>query len=690
MVHYQAAFKLSPSDARALERARAIYREMGNLEMVATLLGLELKVTTDAARKAEVEGKLGVALLDLGKRDQALPHLEAAAAARPDDGEIRDALAAANYDREDWLGEAERLTKQAEKADSSTAARIMLRVARIYRMEVPADPAYVEALQKVVANEPQHEQANFLLEGALGAQKRFDDIVKLHENRAFACADEREQAELYRRFASMWALRWNDVERSAHFYRKALQAYYGDGLSQGAQFLGHLAAFGFLREIEGAKGEWAKLLAIADLGLALGADRGRAGDPGHAGRRHLVEGDARLGEGQGLLRAGRSASTPSPKSCTRSCATPRARSSRRRSSAPTRSWRRSRWRRRQRRDRAAGAGGAAPSAPPPATAEAPATTPVKEPPQKGNGKKKRAKSEEPMDAPREEQPEDMPPAPSKADEPAPASEPEVRAKRSRRPAAGEGDEPAGDDRAPSAARREDSATTCARRWTPRTRRSRPASTRASRRGGRSCRPTRRCARRAASCSACTPRPSAGTRSSSCIKEEVEKLADTTPDEKVALLYEMVDVYKTRLKLDTMVVNTYNAILALRPTEQRALDALAAQYEHMKRWPDLIGVLQKKAPTLTDGARAGRALPAHRQPVPGEVLERRRGDQGVREGARARRAATRRRSRTSSELREAPRLGEADRRPPEARSSASPNPASAAPSSSRSPSWPRRS
>ena len=84
-----------------------------------------------------------------------------------------------------------------------------------------------------------------------------------------------------------------------------------------------------------------------------------------------------------------------------------------------------------------------------------------------------------------------------------------------------------------------------------------------------------------------------------MKEEVEKLPDTTPDEKVALLFEMVDIYKTRLKLDTMVVNTYNAILALRPTEQRALDALATQFEHMKRWPDLIGVLQKKAPTLDD-------------------------------------------------------------------------------------------
>src|SRR5262245_18446778 len=159
MVHYQAAFKLSPQDARALERARSIYREMGNLEMVATLLGLELKVTQDPARRALVEGKWGIALLDLGKRDQAVPHLEAAAAARPDDKEIVDAQAAASYDREDWLGDVERLQHAAEKVDSSQAARIHLRIARVYRLEGITDAAYIEALQKVVANDPQNEQA---------------------------------------------------------------------------------------------------------------------------------------------------------------------------------------------------------------------------------------------------------------------------------------------------------------------------------------------------------------------------------------------------------------------------------------------------------------------------------------------------------------------------------------------------
>ena len=596
MVHYQAAFKLSPSDARALERARAIYREMGNLEMVATLLGLELKVTTDPTRKADVEGRLGIALLDLGKRDQSLPHLEAAAAARPDDGEIRDALAAANYDREDWLGEAERLTKQAEKADSSAAARIMLRVARIYRMEVPADPEYLTALGRVVANEPQHEQANFLIEGALGSQKRFDEIVKLHENRAFACADEREQAELYRRFASMWALRWNDVERSAHFYRKALQAYYGDGLSQGAEFLGHLAAFGFLKEIDGPKGEWAKLLAIADLGLRSGLTEDEqailATQAGVISWKEMHDSEKAKSYFEQVKRINpESEELHAFMRDTEGAVKPAVQ---------------------QRANalmaalgvEASGNGASAAPLPPPPAAAA-VEVPVKEPPQKGNGKKKRAKSEEPMDAPREEQPEDMPPAPSKADEPAPESEPEVRAAQKPEPKPEKIDEPGKKPEVPvgdkAPAQRDEKIPDDVKSAMDAAHKAESAGPDKGIEAWRKivqANPTLRGPRR--ELQRVYTKAERWNALIELMKEEVEKLPDTTPEEKVALLYEMVDVYKTRLKLDTMVVNTYNAILALRPTEQRALDALAAQFEHMKRWPDLIGVLQKKAPTLSAG------------------------------------------------------------------------------------------
>jgi tetratricopeptide (TPR) repeat protein len=57
---------------------------------------------------------------------------------------------------------------------------------------------------------------------------------------------------------------------------------------------------------------------------------------------------------------------------------------------------------------------------------------------------------------------------------------------------------------------------------------------------------------------------------------------------------MIEVYRDRLKLDVMVINAFNQILNIQPTNTEAGDALAAQYETMKRWPDLISLLRKKA------------------------------------------------------------------------------------------------
>ena len=51
MVNYQKAFKLFPQDVRPLVRARNIYREMGNLKMVAKLMDVQYQA-------AEVEREL--------------------------------------------------------------------------------------------------------------------------------------------------------------------------------------------------------------------------------------------------------------------------------------------------------------------------------------------------------------------------------------------------------------------------------------------------------------------------------------------------------------------------------------------------------------------------------------------------------------------------------------------------------
>ncbi len=83
-----------------------------------------------------------------------------------------------------------------------------------------------------------------------------------------------------------------------------------------------------------------------------------------------------------------------------------------------------------------------------------------------------------------------------------------------------------------------------------------------------------------------------------LKDEESKSA-RTPDEKVAVLWELADVYRDRLKLDVMVAGTLNSILAQQPDNLGVLDQLATQYDAMKRWPDLVSTLQKKAHKLTD-------------------------------------------------------------------------------------------
>ncbi|MSP17021.1 MAG: tetratricopeptide repeat protein, partial [Myxococcales bacterium] len=85
-----------------------------------------------------------------------------------------------------------------------------------------------------------------------------------------------------------------------------------------------------------------------------------------------------------------------------------------------------------------------------------------------------------------------------------------------------------------------------------------------------------------------------------LKDE-ESHACTRPDDKAAVLGEIAEVYRERLKLDVMVANTLAQIVQLQPGNADALDQLAAQYEAMKRWPDLIKTLAAKAGRVGDVA-----------------------------------------------------------------------------------------
>jgi tetratricopeptide (TPR) repeat protein len=89
-----------------------------------------------------------------------------------------------------------------------------------------------------------------------------------------------------------------------------------------------------------------------------------------------------------------------------------------------------------------------------------------------------------------------------------------------------------------------------------------------------------------------------------MKDEIEKLPETDIAGKTSRLFEIAEIYRDRLKLDVMVINTYNSILKIDPDNQRATDELASKFRALGRWNDLIAILTRKseAPNVPDGER----------------------------------------------------------------------------------------
>ncbi|MEZ4265646.1 MAG: hypothetical protein R3F39_04650 [Myxococcota bacterium] len=82
---------------------------------------------------------------------------------------------------------------------------------------------------------------------------------------------------------------------------------------------------------------------------------------------------------------------------------------------------------------------------------------------------------------------------------------------------------------------------------------------------------------------------------------IRALPDDAVEQKVDLLFELIALYQApdRLPMDDMVIATYQRIVTLAPSNERALDDLAVRYEDRQRWGDLIGVLRQKIELTED-------------------------------------------------------------------------------------------
>jgi len=255
---YQRAWKLHPANVKALSRAREVYGEIGRFEMVAKLGEMELRDPNSPANLAQIVGE---AMLDNGQKDKALPILQRALELTPDSVRVQDALLALDYDPEFWTDLVDSALERADKLDPSMAVRGLIRAARILRIEAPEDPRLEQVLTKILEKDIEEPSANFIYETLLASTQRWDELEAHHARRAERAADHASKVEALRTFGLEWLQRFKDRDRGAKFFNEAIKATAANGA---VPMKSVVAAFTLLRQVEGEKGEWSKLLDVAE------------------------------------------------------------------------------------------------------------------------------------------------------------------------------------------------------------------------------------------------------------------------------------------------------------------------------------------------------------------------------------------------------------------------------------------
>ncbi len=250
--HFQDAYKINPALVDALANARAIYLELGKLNMVQKLLELELKAAADPARQAELLIDLGDTLRDQGDADRAASQYAQAikcganAVAAP---LLADAQASAN-DWQDRVGELLRAAHAA--ADTAERSALFTRAARIVNSFAPGEVQGV--LEQAYVADPQNLRVAALLEALLVEAGSTERIYELQRSMVEAVTTAPEQAAMLRAFGARWAIRHQNHEVAAGLLEQAARLDPDDD-----------TALLYLRDVYGDRmGEWSRVLQLVD------------------------------------------------------------------------------------------------------------------------------------------------------------------------------------------------------------------------------------------------------------------------------------------------------------------------------------------------------------------------------------------------------------------------------------------
>jgi tetratricopeptide (TPR) repeat protein len=255
--HFQDAYKLSPALGEALADARAIYWELGKLNMVQKLIELQIKASQDPLTLVSLELELGNVLCDQAQYERALESyaraVELGERAEIDGAGLASVLEDARTEADQWQERVAALLRVAHEAETTQdRCAFFLRAARIARRFAPEEFESI-ALQAYAAD-PSSLEAAAVFENLLVEAQRTDDILVAQRSVLEQLAGTELEGEAAFRFGVRWALRHQNLDVAAELLERALRV---DPSRE--------AVLAFLRDTWGTrKGEWARVVSLAD------------------------------------------------------------------------------------------------------------------------------------------------------------------------------------------------------------------------------------------------------------------------------------------------------------------------------------------------------------------------------------------------------------------------------------------
>src|SRR3954471_3511112 len=252
--HFQDAYKLNPALFDALSEARAIYWELGKLNMVQKLLELQLKSAPDARVKRALFRELGDVLCDVGEYERAAEaYAKALQNAEGKPGDIGERLLDAQVGAAEWQERIASLLREAHAATTpQDKSEIFLRAARIARRFAPGE--YEGILAQAYSVDPASASAAALYEGLLVDAQRTETILETQRESLKRLEAPAAKADASFRFGARWALRHQNLEVGSQFLEEALR------LDPSRE-----PAFMFFKDAYGVRGgDWERVIRLAD------------------------------------------------------------------------------------------------------------------------------------------------------------------------------------------------------------------------------------------------------------------------------------------------------------------------------------------------------------------------------------------------------------------------------------------